>query len=85
MDEIAHAADLLVGLLDGRALVALASWAAEPVDVRLAVDWKALGLDPGTAVFRAAAIEKFQPAAEFKPGDPVRVEPGKGRLLVLGD
>jgi hypothetical protein len=68
-----------------RVLVALASWAKDPVDVRLAVDWKALGLDPRTAVLRAPAIEKFQPAAGFKPGDSVRVEPGKGWLLVLGD
>jgi hypothetical protein len=68
-----------------RALIALASWAPEPADVRLAIDWKALGLDPKTAVLRAPAIDKFQPAAEFRPADAVRVEPGKGWLLVLGD
>ena len=68
-----------------RALIALASWAKDPVDVRLAIDWKSLGLDPRTAVLRAPAIEKFQPAAEFKSGDAVRLEPGKGWLLVLGD
>jgi hypothetical protein len=64
-------------------LIALASWAKEPVDVRLKIDWKALGLDPKTASFKAPAIEKFQDALEFKPGDPIRVEPGKGWLLVL--
>jgi hypothetical protein len=65
------------------ALIALASWAGQPVDVRLAIDWKKLGLDPRTAALRAPAIDKFQEAAEFKPGGPVRVEPGKGWLLVL--
>jgi hypothetical protein len=65
------------------ALVALASWAKDPVDVRLAVDWKKLGLDPKRAVISAPAIAEFQDAAEFKPGDPIRVEPGKGRVLVL--
>jgi hypothetical protein len=65
------------------AMIALASWAKEPVDVRLAIDWKKLGLDPKTSVLRAPAIDKFQDAAEFKPGDPIRVEPGKGWLLVL--
>jgi len=65
------------------ALVALASWAKEPADVRLAIDWKKLGIDPHAAVLRAPAIDKFQDAAELKPGDPIRVEPGKGRLLVL--
>jgi hypothetical protein len=68
-----------------RALIALASWAKDAVDVRLAVDWKSLGLDPKKARLRAPGIEKFQPAAEFRPGDPLRVEPGKGWLLVLGD
>ncbi len=64
-------------------LIALASWAKEPVDIRLAIDWKKLGFDPKKAVLRAAAIEKFQEAAEFKPGDPIPIEPGKGWLLVL--
>jgi hypothetical protein len=68
-----------------RALIALASWAPEPADVRLAIDWKALGLDPKTAVLRAPAIDRFQPAVEFRPAEAVRVEPGKGWLLVLGD
>jgi hypothetical protein len=65
------------------AMIALASWSKEPADVRLAIDWKKLGLDPKTAVLVAPAIDKFQDAAELKPGDPVRVEPGKGRLLLL--
>ena len=68
-----------------RVLIALASWARDTVDVRLAIDWKALGLDPGRTLLRAPAIDKFQPSAEFKPGDPVRVELGKGWLLVVGD
>jgi hypothetical protein len=65
------------------ALIALASWAKEPVDVRLTIDWKKLGLDPKTAVLRAPAIDKFQEAAAFRPGDPIRVDPGKGWLLLL--
>jgi len=64
-------------------LIALASWAKDPVDIRLAIDWKKLGLDPKKAVLRAPAIDKFQPAAEFRPGDAIRIEPGKGWLLVL--
>lgn len=64
-------------------MIALASWADAPVDVRLAIDWKKLGLDPKKAILRAPAVDKFQDAAEFRPGDPIRVEPGKGRLLVL--
>jgi hypothetical protein len=67
----------------GAVMIALASWAKEPVDVRLTIDWKKLGLDPRTAVLTAPAIDKFQEAAEFRPGDPIRVEPGKGLLLFL--
>jgi Glycoside hydrolase 123, N-terminal domain len=68
---------------DGRAIVALASWANQAVEVRLAVDWKALGLDPAAARLRAPAIERFQEQASFSPGEPIRVEPGRGFLLVL--
>ncbi|HSA96527.1 MAG TPA: glycoside hydrolase domain-containing protein, partial [Acidobacteriota bacterium] len=64
-------------------LVALASWAKEPVDARLTIDWKALGLDPKTVKIVAPVIDKFQEAAELKPGGPVRVDPGKGLLLIL--
>jgi hypothetical protein len=67
------------------ALIALASWAREAVEIRPAIDWKALGLDPKAAVLRAPDIAGFQPAAVFRPGDPVRVEPAKGWLLLLGD
>jgi hypothetical protein len=66
-------------------MIALASWAPEVVDVRLLIDWKTLGLDPNAAVFTAPAIENFQPAAAFGPGEPIRVEPGKGLLLILGE
>jgi len=71
------------GRLGNTAIVALASWANEPVDVRLTIDWKKLGLDPKKALLRAPAIDKFQDAAEFKPGDPIRVQPGKGWMLFL--
>jgi hypothetical protein len=64
-------------------LIAIASWAKEPVDVRLTIDWKKLGLDPKRSVLSAPAIDKFQDAAKFKLGDTIRVEPGKGWLLVL--
>ena len=68
----------------GSVLVALASWAKEPVEVRLAIDWKKLGLDPKKATLRAPAVEGFQEAAVFKPGDAIRLDPGKGLLLIGG-
>jgi len=67
----------------GKALVAIASWEKEPVDVLLAIDWRGLGLDPSRARLTAPAIEGFQPAASFAATDRIRVEPGRGWLLVL--
>ncbi len=63
---------------NGRTMVALASWAKERVDVRLSIDWTALGLDPATATITAPAIEKFQDAATFAIDQPIPVEPGGG-------
>ena len=49
----------------------------------LAIDWKALGLDPSRARLTAPAIESFQPAAAWAATDRIRVEPGRGWLLVI--
>lgn len=66
-----------------RTLVAIASWAPKAVDVKLAIDWKALGLSPRGATLRAPAVDGFQPAATFAPGQPIPVKPGKGWLLIV--
>ena len=68
----------------GRTLLAVASWAPQAAAVRLEIDWKALGLDPAAATLRAPAIEGFQKAATFKPGDEIPVEPKRGWLIVIG-
>lgn len=67
----------------GTALVALASWADQDVDVTLAIDWAALGIDPGRATIVAAPIAGVQPAQTFAPGATIRVARGKGWLLTL--
>jgi hypothetical protein len=68
---------------DGRVMIALASWAKEPVDVRMGIDWKALGLDPATARITAPEIAGFQEGRTFNAAGPLPIEPGKGWLLVL--
>jgi hypothetical protein len=68
---------------NGRTMVAIASWAKERVDVRLSIDWTALGLDPATATMTAPAIEKFQDAATFAIDQPIPVEPGRGWLITI--
>ena len=70
-------------LRPGRALLAVASWAADTAMVRLIIDWRALGIPAGTRLI-ARAIPGFQPAAEFAAGAPIPVAPGKGWLLEVG-
>jgi hypothetical protein len=80
-------ADVLatVYLKPGKALVAIASWAAEAVDVGLQIDWQALGIDPAKAILRARAAEDFQSGAEFNLGDTIRIDPARGLLLEISE
>jgi hypothetical protein len=66
-----------------KALVALASWEKEAVDVTLSVDWRALGIDRSRARITAPPIAGFQDRASFSPEAPIHVEPGRGWLLVI--
>jgi hypothetical protein len=67
---------------NGKALIAVASWATNTVTVRLQIDGAALGLDPAKMNLSAPAIQGFQPEAQFKPGEGIPVPPGKGWLLL---
>ncbi len=66
----------------GRAAIALASWAPQATTVKLVIDWRGLGLDPAKARLTAAEIKGFQDAATFAPGDAIPVAAGKGWLLI---
>jgi len=68
---------------DGKTMVAVATWAKEAVDVRLSIDWKALGIDPTKARVVAPEIIGFQPGRTFDASGPIPLEPGKGWLLVI--
>jgi hypothetical protein len=68
---------------EGKTMVALASWAKEPLDVRLVVDWKALGLDPAKARITAPEIAGFQEGRTFDAAGLIPILPGKGWLLVV--
>ena len=67
----------------GKTLVALASWAAQPAQCQLVVDWDRLGLDPDKARFTAPKVAGFQEAQVFTAGGPLPVEPGKGWMLLI--
>jgi hypothetical protein len=69
----------------GKTLVALASWAPEKTEVRLQVDWKALGLDASKARLVAPEVKDFQPAKAWRPDEPIVVEPKRGWLIYVTD
>ena len=64
-------------------LIAIASWAKEPVNITLEIDTKTLGIDPRKAKLTAPPIQNFQNPAEFKLADQLQIDPGKGKLLIL--
>lgn len=66
----------------GKSLIALASWAPAKTSVKLAVDWKALGLDPAKTTINAPAIDGYQDEATFAADGEIPVEPGRGWLLI---
>jgi hypothetical protein len=69
----------------GKTLVALASWAPAKTEVRLQVDWKALGLDASKARLVAPEIKDFQPASTCRLDEPIPVEPKRGWLIYVAE
>ncbi len=68
---------------NGKAMIAIASWADSDTQIKLKIDWKALGIDPAKAKLTASAIKNFQPAQHFDFNGEIPVQKGKGWLLVL--
>ncbi len=64
-----------------RLAIAVASWAKEPVDVRLEIDWQAVGLDPDAVRISVPEIGMFQPALSAPSLEALPVEPGKGWIV----
>lgn len=65
-----------------RVMIAVASWAPKDVKVKLAIDWKSLGLKPTTTA-EAPAIKDFQDAQTVNIAEGFVVPEGKGLLLVI--
>ena len=67
----------------GKTMIAVASWATDTVQLHLQIDWRALGIAPAHASLWAPAIDRFQEARTFRPGEAIPVAPGKGWLLIV--
>lgn len=68
---------------DKSALISIASWAADDVNIKLKIDWKALDIDPSKATITAPEVRNFQSKAEFQDGQEIKVEKGKGWMIVV--
>lgn len=68
---------------DGKALIALASWATEDVTCHLAFDWKRLGGERQEVKLTAPEIPGFQAEGCFDVEAGLLVNPGRGWLLLL--
>lgn len=64
-------------------IVAVASWASDDVEVKLAVDWDALGYDEEKTVITVPVIEGIQADGGTLPEPAVTVAPGGGVLMVI--
>lgn len=68
---------------DGQTLISVGNYASTQKNVRLNIDWKALGLNGNNVTIEAPAVEDFQEQRTFKAGDVIPVEPKKGWLLII--
>lgn len=68
---------------DGEAMVSLASWAKADVTIHLNIDWKYLGLNPSRIEIIAPPIKDFQSSAKYKADEAIRVDSGKGLILLM--
>lgn len=69
----------------GRSFIALGSWAAGAVEVKLKIDWAALGLDPARARLYAPPIAGLQTEQTWPPDAAVTIEPKRGWFLILDE
>jgi hypothetical protein len=68
---------------NGKVLIALASWHPSKTDVRLTIDWKALGINPEKTTLNAPEIKGFQISKKYGINESVTVEPNKGWLIII--
>lgn len=70
---------------DGRTLIALANFSDKPARTALALDFKALGLDPKKAHLYAPEMKGFQPELLFAPDATISIAPKRGFAFILDE
>ncbi len=70
----------------GKAMIAIASWAAGPARIALDIDWKALGIDPAKAKLTLPEVGGgFQKAGTLTRDQSFTVPMGKGVVIVISE
>lgn len=64
-------------------MIAIASWAGRTVNIHLAIDWQALGLEKQRAKLSAPEMGYFQSAHDFSVDQSISIPAGKSCLLIL--
>jgi len=65
-----------------KTLIALATWSRKDEQVRLTIDWKALGLDPAAVKLHAPTVPGMQEARTFQPDEPIPIKKAGGWFLI---
>jgi hypothetical protein len=68
---------------DGKTLVAVGSWDEKPVNAKLNIDWKRVGLDPSGVIITAPEIKFYQKERAFKADEPIPIDPLGDCILIL--
>jgi hypothetical protein len=72
-----------VFLKDSLAMVAIASWYDEDKEIWLNVDWQRLGMNRNDVLLQAPYIKDFQEEKIYDPWERIRLEAGKGIVLII--
>lgn len=68
-----------------RVLLSVGNYTDSAATVKLIFDWEALGLDPAKVRLTAPAIEYFQEAKTWQPGDALTIAPRRGYLIYVNE
>jgi hypothetical protein len=66
-----------------RVLISIGNFSDSVKNIKLSLDWHALGISPENCRFYAPAIENFQPTRSFNPKETIPVAARQGWLIYL--
>lgn len=61
----------------------MGNFSTDPKQVRLTIDWQAIGIPTDQAVISAPEVQDFQSAQTFRAGDALQIPAKEGLLLLI--